>query len=97
MKTIQIELSDQQFDALKSMSEERGKSISELVSVILDQFLSTQTDIDVNRVLADIRTARGIWSDRDDIGTTEEYVRNLRKGTAERMKTLGIWSDDEPD
>ena len=39
-----IELSDQQFDALKSSSEECGKSISEFVSVALEQFLSVQTD-----------------------------------------------------
>ena len=95
MKTIQIELSDQQFSALGDLSKERGKSISELVSVAVEQFLSTRADIDVDRVLANIRAARGIWSDRDDIGSTEEYVRNLRKGTAERMKRLGIWKEEQ--
>jgi|GEM_PF-2710855 len=91
MKMIQIELSNQQFSALGDLSEERGKPIPELVSVVLEQLFPTRVDIDVDRVLADIRTARRIWSDRDDIGTTEEYVRNLRQGTAERMKRLGIW------
>jgi predicted transcriptional regulator len=89
MKTIQIELSDQQFDALKNLSEKRGKSIPDLLSAAVEQFLSTQTDIDVESALADIRAARGIWADRDDIGTTDEYVRNLRKGTAERLSGWG--------
>jgi hypothetical protein len=61
------------------------------------QLLSAETDIDVDRILADIRAAEGIWADRDDIGTTEEYVRNLRKGTAERLKRMGIWNNDESD
>jgi len=97
MKTIQIELSDQQFDALKNLSQERGKSIPDLLNDAVKQLLSIQTDIDVERALANIRAARGIWADRDDIGTTEEYVRNLRKGTAERLRRMGIWNDDEPD
>ena len=97
MKTIQIELSDQQFDALRNMGEERGKSISELVNAAVKQLLSAETDIDVDRILANIRAAEGIWADRDDIGTTEEYVRNLRKGIAERMKRLGLWKDEVAD
>jgi hypothetical protein len=40
MKTIQIELSDQQFDVLENISKEHGKSISELVNVAVEQFLS---------------------------------------------------------
>ncbi len=66
MKTIQIELSDQQFDVLKNLSEERGKSISDLLSDALGKLLSTHTDIDMEEALADIRAARGIWADRDD-------------------------------
>ena len=91
MKTIQIELSDRQLDDLKHLGEERGKSIPELVSTAVERLLSTQVAVNVDEILADVRAARGIWSDRDDIGTTEEYVRNLRKGTAERMKRMGIW------
>ena len=97
MKTIQIELSDEQFDVLRNLSKEYGKPIQDIVGVAIEQFFSTEVDTDVDKVLAEIRTARGIWSSRDDIGETEEYVRNLRKGTTERMKRIGVWKDDESD
>jgi predicted RNase H-like HicB family nuclease len=40
MKKIQVELSDQQFDSLKSLSKESRKSISEIVIGTLEPLLS---------------------------------------------------------
>lgn len=95
MKTIQFEISDQQFDALKNLSQERGKSVSEIVNIAIEQILPYQPDNDIDKVLKEIGSAAGIWANRDDIGETVEYVRNLRKGTAERMRRIGIWKDDK--
>jgi len=97
VKMLQIELSDQQFDALKGLSEERGKSISEVVSFAIGQYLSIQSEIDIDKILKEIRSVAGIWSNRDDIGSTDEYVREIRNGTSKRMKRMGIWKDDESD
>lgn len=91
MKTIQFEISDQQFDALRNLSEGQGKSISDIVNMAVEQILSAQTSRDIDKILKEIEPVAGIWSDRDDIGETVDYVRSLRKGTAERMKRLGAW------
>ena len=95
MKTILIEVSDEQFDALKDMSEGQGKSISDIVNIAIEQIIPAKISKDINQILEEIKPAAGIWSDRYDIGDTVEYVRNLRKGTAERLRRLGIWDNDQ--
>lgn len=97
MKTVSIELSDQQFIMLKNLSVEQGKSISEIVDTALEQLFFAQRDMDVDIVLSNMKQAKGIWADRDDIGETDEYVRKLRKGTNERMKRIGIWNNEKLD
>ena len=92
MKTVEIELSDQQFDTLKNLSIEHNRSISEILNIAVDQLFSVNEEHNTN--LAKMRMAKGIWSDRDDIHDTDEYVREIRKGTSERMKRMGIWNNE---
>jgi len=92
MKIIEIELSDQQFDVLKNLSIENSKSISEIVDIAVEQLFSIQTECNTN--LTKMRMAKGIWSDREDIGETDEYVHEIRKGTSDRMKKIGIWDNE---
>jgi len=88
MKTVEIELSDQQFDTLRTLSMEYNKSISEILNIAVDQLFSVNEEHNTN--LAKMRMAKGIWSDRDDIHDTDEYVREIRKGTSRRLKKIGI-------
>ncbi len=92
MKTIEIELSDQQFDILKNLSIENNRSISEILNIAVDQLFSVHEERNID--LAKMRIAKGIWSDRDDINDTDEYVREIRKGTSKRLKRIGIWEDE---
>ncbi|MBD3185093.1 hypothetical protein GF312_22620 [Candidatus Poribacteria bacterium] len=92
MKTVEIKLSEQQFSILKKLSIENNKSISELVDIALEQLFSIQNECKTN--LAKIQMAKGIWSDREDIGETDKYVREIRKGTNERMKRIGLWNNE---
>jgi len=89
MKTVEIELSDQQFDTLRNLSIEYNRSISEILNIAVDQLFSVNEEHNTN--LAKMRMAKGIWSDRDDIHDTDEYVREMRKGTSKRLKRIGIW------
>jgi hypothetical protein len=82
MKTVEIELSDQQFDTLRNLGIEYNRSISEILNVAVDQLFSINEDRNTN--LAKMRMARGIWSDRDDIHDTNEYVREIRKSLHDR-------------
>ena len=92
MKMVEIELSDQQFDTLKNLSIEHNRSISEMLNIAVDQLFSVNEEHKTN--LAKMRMAKGIWSDRDDIHDTDEYVREIRKGTSKRLKRIGIWKDE---
>jgi len=92
MKTVEIELSDQQFDTLKNLSIEHNRSISEMLNIAVDQLFSVNEEH--KAILAKMRMAKGIWSDRDDIHDTDEYVREIRKGTSKRLKRIGIWKDE---
>jgi len=92
MKAVIIELSDQQFDVLRSLSIENNKSISEIVNMAIEQLFSNKGD--ANSTLDKIQMAKGIWSDRNDIHDTDKYVREIRKGTSERMKRFGIWNNE---
>ena len=92
MKTVEIELSDQQFNTLKNLSIEHNRSISEILNIAVDQLFSVNEEYNTN--LAKMRMAKGIWSDRDDIHDTDEYVREIRKGTSKRLKRIGIWKDE---
>ena len=74
MKMLEIELSDQQFDTLKNLSMEYDKSISEILNIAVDQLFVLHEDRDTN--LAKMQMAKGIWSDRDDMGDTDGYVHN---------------------
>jgi hypothetical protein len=65
MKTIEIELSDQQFDVLKNLSIEKGKPVSEILNIAVEQLFSIQSECNAN--LTKMRMAKGIWADRDDI------------------------------
>jgi len=92
MKTLELELSDQQFDTLRNLSIEYNKSISEILDIAVDQLFSIDEEHNTN--LAKMRMAKGIWSDRDDIHDTDEYIREIRKGTSRRLKRVRIWKDE---
>jgi hypothetical protein len=92
MKTVEIELSDQQFDTLRNLGIEYNKSISEILNIAVDQLFSISEERNTN--LAKMQMAKGIWLDRDDIHDTDEYVREIRKGTSKRLKRIGIWENE---
>ena len=79
MRTVEIELSDQQFDTLRNLSIEHNRSISEILNIAVDQLFSVHEEHSTD--LAKMQMAKGIWSDRKDIGETDEYVREIRKGS----------------
>lgn len=70
MIRTQIYLTEQEHEELRTLAEVKGASQSELIREAVDCYLATYRT--ANR-LELMRTARGIWADRDDLD-----VRSLR-------------------
>jgi hypothetical protein len=77
MRRKQIYLGDKQVAQLKAAAKTSARSVSEIIRDAIDEKLARadETD-DFERALA---AAAGIWARRADIGSTDEYVRKLRR------------------
>jgi metal-responsive CopG/Arc/MetJ family transcriptional regulator len=77
MRRRQIYLDDKQVAQLRAAAKTSARSVSEIIRDAIDEKLarSDGTD-DFERTLAGVA---GIWARRTDIGSTDEYVRKLRR------------------
>ena len=70
---------------IKTLARKQGRTVSDLVREALTRAFGRGTLAEQARTLDAIV---GLWKDRKDIGSTDEYVRRLRRGTR-RRKALG--------
>ena len=77
MRRKQIYLDEKQVAQLQAAAKTSARSVSEIIRDAIDEKLARadETD-DFERALA---AAAGIWARRADIGSTDEYVRKLRR------------------
>lgn len=85
MKRTQIYLTTEQWRDLAELSKKEHRSVAELIREAVDQVYRVKTKKDSK---AAVRAAAGIWADRTDLASTEEYVRRLRRDT--RATRLGL-------
>ena len=85
MKRTQLYIEEDVFKTLRRISKERSTTISELVREALRKVYTREQPADAEFIL---RETAGIWKDRKDIGSAEEYVRTMRKDT--RRDRLGL-------
>ncbi len=85
MKRTQIYLTNEQWRELTILSSEEKVPISELIRRAIDRFYKHNGDDDFDQAL---EAVTGMWKDRADIGTTDEYVRSLRDDN--RLEGLGL-------
>lgn len=77
MRRTQIYLDDGQVAQLRAASTTSAKSVSEIIRDAIDEKLARVGEVDdFERALAAIA---GIWADRGDIGSTDDYVRKVRQ------------------
>ena len=76
MKRTQIYLEQSQVARLRSAAKASQRTVSEIVREAIDEKLEHPDEPEFEAAL---RNAAGIWSDRDDLGTSEEYVRKIRQ------------------
>lgn len=78
MKRTQLYIEDDVFRILRRISREKTTSISELVRDAVRKVYALEKPDDAEEVL---REAAGIWQDRKDIKSADQYVRQMRKDT----------------
>ncbi|HVB76404.1 MAG TPA: CopG family transcriptional regulator [Candidatus Nitrosotalea sp.] len=77
MRRTQIYLDDGQVAQLRAAAKTSAKSVSEIIRDAIDEKLARVGEVDdFERALAGVA---GIWADRGDIGSTDEYVRKVRQ------------------
>ena len=85
MVRTQLFLDEELHARIKTLARKQGRTVSDLVREALRHAFGS------GRLEEEARTLEaifGLWRDRKDIGSTDEYVRRLRRGTR-RRKALG--------
>lgn len=85
MKRTQIYLTFEQWQALQNQSQKERKTMAELIRFAIDKVYRQKKKDNFKQALSSVA---GIWSDRTDIETTDEYLRKLRAG--DRLKRFGL-------
>jgi uncharacterized protein YutE (UPF0331/DUF86 family) len=83
MVRTQLYLEDEIHARLRSLAEQQGRTLSELVR---DALVRVYGHIDSDERLRTLRAVEGLWRDRKDLERTDEYVRRLRQGTRRRKR-----------
>lgn len=77
MVRTQIYLEEGQVKRLKSAARIAHRTVSDMVREAIDEKLAQPAHEDAFEEV--LERISGIWAHRDDLGTTEEYVRRLRR------------------
>jgi len=84
MKRTQLYLDDDLAKILSTVSRQRGTTISELVRECIREKFGAKESVDKASL---VRQLAGIWKNRKDVVSPQEYVRRLRKDSRrERLK-----------
>jgi Ribbon-helix-helix protein, copG family len=79
MRRTQIYLDDEQRRKLDRVAKRTHRTVSELIREAIDVRYGAAPKEDFLEALID--GAFGVWKDRTDLGTTDRYLRGLRRGS----------------
>ena len=85
MKRTQIYLTNEQWRELSVLSANESVPVSELIRRAIDHVYKRLGNDDFDQALD---AFVGMWKDRTDLGSTDDFVRSLRKNT--RMERFGL-------
>jgi len=77
MRRTQLYLDDHLWKLVHTRAKQSGVTVSELLR---DALRARYCDERINRQTA-FESAIGLWKDRNDLPTTDDYVRQLRRGS----------------
>ncbi|MBI1796077.1 MAG: ribbon-helix-helix protein, CopG family [Candidatus Eisenbacteria bacterium] len=78
MVRTQLFLDNAMHARLRVLARKQGRTVSDLVREALERAYGGGS---VEERLRTLKAIEGLWRDRKDIGSTYEYVRNLRRDT----------------
>lgn len=78
MRRTQIYLDDQQRRKLESVAKRTQRTLSDLIREAIDARYAATPKEDFLEALRS--GAFGVWKERNDLGTTDAYVRRQRRG-----------------
>ncbi len=77
MRRTQIYLDERQTAKLRSAARATQRTVSAIIREAIDEKLERP---DEGKAFdSALAHAAGIWADRDDLGSTDDYVRSLRR------------------
>jgi Arc/MetJ-type ribon-helix-helix transcriptional regulator len=77
MRRTQVYLDEKQVMKLRSVARAAHRTMSELIREAIDEKLARPAAVEsLDRALQE---AMGIWAGREDLGTTDDYIRELRR------------------
>ena len=76
MRRTQIYLDQRQVARLRSVARASHRTVSEIIREAIDNKLAHPDEPEFDDTL---RNAAGIWANRDDLGSADEYVRKIRQ------------------
>ncbi len=77
MRRTQVYLDDRQAAKLRTAARASQRTVSAIIREAIDEKLERPNE--ANEFDVALTKAAGIWADRDDLGSTDEYVRGLRR------------------
>jgi hypothetical protein len=78
MVRTQLYLDEEIHRRLKELAQKQGRTVSDLVRDALVRAFGAGR---VRERMITLRGIAGLWQDRKDIGSTDAFVRRLRRGT----------------
>ncbi|MFH1825581.1 MAG: hypothetical protein ABH873_10240 [Candidatus Firestonebacteria bacterium] len=85
MRRTQIYLEEDQWRNLNIAKEIKHLTIAELIRQSIDKVYTKKENANFEKALDNIT---GLWVKRQDIGSTQEYLRSIRK--ERRIERLGL-------
>ena len=83
MVRTQLFLSEAIHTRLRLLAKKQGRTVSDLAREALERVYGNPTTDERERTL---RAIEGLWQGRSELGSTNAYVRSLRKSTRRRVK-----------
>jgi predicted transcriptional regulator len=81
MIRTQLYLDEEMHRRLRALAKDQHRTVSDLVREAVTRAFGVG---DVQQRLATLDGIAGLWQDRNDLGTTDAYVRRLRRDTRRR-------------
>jgi Ribbon-helix-helix protein, copG family len=77
VQRTQVYLDERQVAKLRATARATHRTLSEIVREAIDEKLARPDDSEPFEIA--LAQAAGIWANRDDLGSTDDYVRRLRQ------------------